>query len=178
MNSILTKTNPLPEDPAEREECKKARAKAMRLLEHMDRTEKALYDKLRQADFSERAIADAMAYVSSYGYINDSRYAEVYLRNRVENKSRQQLMQELMRKGVDYQTACEAWENVTVDEEPDERSMIREQMLKKCQPDTEIDEKTWRRLMGYFARRGFHTGDVTSVMNELGITIQRERYYD
>ena len=46
------------------EERNRARKKAMRLLEHMDRTEKGLTDKLRQAEFSPEAVEDAIASVS------------------------------------------------------------------------------------------------------------------
>ena len=53
------------------EEQKNARRKAMLLLEHMDRTEKGLSDRLRQAGFSAEATEDAMNYVRSYGYLND-----------------------------------------------------------------------------------------------------------
>ena len=42
------------------EERNRARKKAMRLLEHMDRTEKGLTDKLRQAEFSPEAVEDAI----------------------------------------------------------------------------------------------------------------------
>ena len=45
------------------EEMKKARRKAMSLLEHMDRTEKGLSERLRQAGFSAEAAEDAMNYV-------------------------------------------------------------------------------------------------------------------
>ena len=61
------------------EEQKNARRKAMLLLEHMDRTEKGLSDRLRQAGFSAEAVEDAMNYVRSYGYLNDDRYAENYI---------------------------------------------------------------------------------------------------
>ena len=44
------------------EEQKNARRKAMLLLEHMDRTEKGLSDRLRQAGFSAEATEDAMNY--------------------------------------------------------------------------------------------------------------------
>ena len=49
------------------EEQKNARRKAMKLLEHMDLTEKRLSDRLRQAGFSAEAVEDAMNYVRSYG---------------------------------------------------------------------------------------------------------------
>ena len=61
------------------EEQKNARRKAMLLLEHMDRTEKGLSDRLRQAGFSAEATEDAMNYVRSYGYLNDYRYAMNYI---------------------------------------------------------------------------------------------------
>lgn len=152
------------------EENKKARAKAMRLLEHMDRTEKGLYEKLKLAEFSERAIADAMAYVKSFGYINDLRYAETYLRTRLDAKSRQQLVMELMRKGVDRQTIDHAWEAVSELEEPDERSMIESLILKKYTPGTTLDVKAMRRLYGQLMRKGFRSSDIRSVMNQLDLS--------
>jgi regulatory protein len=149
---------------------KKARAKAMRLLEHMPRSEKQLYEKLNAAGFTEEAIADAMAYVKSFGYVDDLRYAEQYLMSRMQVKSRQQLLMELARKGIDRHVAELAWEETVSLTEPDEHAMIREAILKKVDSGSRIDEKTLRRLYGYFARRGFRTGDVSAVLNELDIS--------
>ena len=82
------------------EEKKRARKKAMRLLERMDRTEKGLKEKLTQAGFSGEAAEDAVSYVKEYGYINDQRYAENYIFSRIREKSRQRIFQELYQKGV------------------------------------------------------------------------------
>ena len=69
------------------EEQKNARRKAMLLLEHMDRTEKGLSDRLRQAGFSAEATEDAMNYVRSYGYLNDYRYAMNYISFRMGTRA-------------------------------------------------------------------------------------------
>ena len=158
------------------EECKKARAKALRLLEHMDRTERGLTEKLRQAGFSPDAVTDALSYVRSFGYLDDTRYAEVYLRSRISSKSRQQLFQELQRKGVDRATIQSAWESVSDLENPDERAIIRTELLKKYSPGTALDERAMRRLQAYFARRGFHYEDVLAILTEQNIYLQRESY--
>ena len=79
-----------------REEQQAARRKALLLLEHMDRTEKGLSDRLRQAGFCTEAVEDAVAYVSSVGYVDDSRYAENYIAYRIQSKSRHKLRQELL----------------------------------------------------------------------------------
>ena len=102
------------------EEQKSARRKAMLLLEHMDRTEKGLSDRLRQAGFSAEAVEDAMNYVRSYGYLNDLRYAENYISFRINSKSRQKILQELAGKGIDRETALSAWESAAEVEAPDE----------------------------------------------------------
>lgn len=146
----------------------------MQLLEHMDRTEKALSDRLRQAGFSERAVADAMSYVKSYGYIDDSRYARTYLAYRMETKSRQKLIQELIQKGVDRQTAVEAWEEEAALNQPDEREILKRTIEKKYDRDTQLDEKEMRRLQGYLARRGFQFQDISGVLEEMNIRISRE----
>ena len=87
--------------------------------------------------------------------MNDTRYAENYISARIHGRSRQKIFQELYRKGVDRTSAAAAWEEVSSLEQPDERKMIRTEILKKYDPGAELSEKEMRRLLGRFARRGF-----------------------
>ena len=50
---------------------KRAIRRAMHLLEKQDRTERQLYDKLKQNGYPESCIESAIAYVKSYHYIDD-----------------------------------------------------------------------------------------------------------
>ena len=151
------------------EEQKDATRKAMRLLEHMDRTEKGLRDKLWQSGFSPDAVDAALAYVQSYGYIDDSRYARTYIAYRMDSKSRQKIIQELIGKGVDKETAVAAWEEEAALNSPDERTLLIRTVEKKYAPGTELDEKEMRRLYGYLVRRGFQFSDISSVLEEMEI---------
>lgn len=153
------------------EEEKQARKKAMRLLEHMDRTEKGLTDKLVQSGFSAEAAADAVAYVKDYGYINDSRYALNYIIGRIHEKSRQRIFQDLLQKGIDRETAEAAWEEAEELENPDERELLRRTVEKRWTFGSRLDERELRRLYGYLSRRGFRSGDISSVLEELEITV-------
>ena len=156
------------------EEQKKVRRKAMQLLEYRNRTERGLAEKLREAGFSFEAVADGMDYVRSFGYLNDQRYAETYIANRMESQSRQKMLQDLTKKGIDRDTFDRAWEEITQLQEPDERGILRGVIERKYKPGTELSEKELRRLYGYLARRGFRSGDIFSVLEELGITQVRE----
>ena len=151
-------------------EQREARRKALRLLEHMDRTEKGLRDRLIQGGFSEEAAEYAVAYVKDYGYINDYRYALNYILYRIHSKSRQKIFQELQQKGISRDVASEAWEEASDLEEPDETSLLRTAIEKKCSPGDTLDDKAMRRLYGYLQRRGFRMGDITAVLDEMGIS--------
>ena len=155
------------------EEHKKAAQKAMRLLEHMDRTEKGLYDRLKQDGFSPEAIQAAMDYVKSFGYIDDARYAQHYISYRLGIKSRRKITQELVQKGIDRRTIQEAWEEAASLQEPDEKAIIRRTMEKKYIAGAVLDEKEAHRLYAYFARRGFRFQDVAAVLEEMEISIER-----
>ena len=151
-------------------EQREARRKALRLLEHMDRTEKGLQERLIQGGFSEAAAEDAVAYVKDYGYVNDYRYALNYILYRIHSKSRQKIFQVLLQKGISRDVASEAWEEASDLEEPDETSLLRTAIEKKCSPGDTLDDKAMRRLYGYLQRRGFRMGDITAVLDEMGIS--------
>lgn len=158
------------------EEQKKVRMKAMKLLEYMDRSEKALTERLEKEGFSADAIRDAVEYVKAFGYVDDIRYARNYLAYRMNAKSKQKLMQELYSKGIDRETAEIAWEEAAELEEPDERAMIRNTIEKKYEVGTELSEKEMRRLYGQLARKGFRSGDIFSVLDEMEISVMYEKY--
>ena len=128
------------------QEQQQARRKALRLLEHMDRTERGLADRLKQAGFSEKATEDAVSYVRELGYINDERYAFHYIMYRIHNKSRQKIFQELQQKGVDRQTIQSAWEEAEELETPDEHALLVSLIEKKYPAVSELDEREMRRL--------------------------------
>ena len=41
---------------------------------------------------------------------------------------------------------------------------------KKYEPGTQFEEKEMRRLFGYLSRRGFRSGDIFSVLEEMNIS--------
>jgi len=142
------------------------RKSAMHILEFKTRTEQELRQKLKQKEFSEDQIEDAVEYVKSFGYINDRRYAETYILNRQQEKSCTKIIQELVQKGIDHSIAEEAWEEAC-DSERSERDILREQMQKKLSGIEVPDEKQLRRVFAFFMRRGFKYDDIAAVVRDI-----------
>lgn len=142
------------------DERKKAKHRALYLLERMDRTEQELRDKLNR-NYEPEVVEEAIAYVKKYHYIDDKRYAVNYLDSRGRIKSRRQVEQELLyKKGISKEVLEEAWKE---SEPQDERELIVRWMEKKQFHPGEATQEEIRKFYLFLMRRGFQSEDISSV---------------
>lgn len=144
---------------------KRARRRTMHLLEKMDRTEAQIREKLRQGFYPEEIIEDAVAYVKGYHYLDDSRYAENYVRNQREKKSRRKIQMELMAKGIDRELAEQALEEECQGE--NEQELILKWVEKKHYSAQTADLKEKQRMYQFLMRKGFQSDDILHVLDYL-----------
>lgn len=139
----------------------RAKKRAMHLLERMDRTESQLSEKLRQNGYPDICIEEAIAYVKSYHYIDDTRYAENYVRFHQQKKSRQRLKMDLYAKGIDKAIIEDVLEKTfSSDEQEKIRRLLEKRHFDYGRSDRKEQQKTYQFLM----RRGFRSSDVLQVM--------------
>jgi regulatory protein len=149
---------------------KRARLRSMNLLQSKDYTRKQLKDKLKQGEYPDVCIEDALAYVESYGYIDDSRYARDYIEYHIQNKSRNRIMTDLMRKGISKEEIQAAFVNLEqLGVEQDELRMIVELMKKKKYDANAATKQEQQKMYGFLYRKGFKP-DIISRALLLDIT--------
>lgn len=145
---------------------KRAKMRSMKLLENKDYTEKQLRDKLKQGEYPKEAIEEAVSYVKSYHYIDDDRYAAAYIEYHMENKSRQRIFQDLLKKGIDKACIEKQWEKLELmGLQGNEEEMIRALLEKKHYFEKTADIKEQRRVYAFLMRRGFSGDLVRKIMN-------------
>lgn len=142
---------------------KRARKRALFLLEKMERTESQLRDKLRQGFYGEDIIEDAVSYVKKYHYIDDMRYAETYVRYQKEKKSRRQIQMTLMQKGIEKEKIDQAIEAEYKQET--EQELIQKWIEKKHYSVSEADIKEKQKMYQFLMRKGFCSQDILHVLN-------------
>lgn len=146
------------------DELTRAKKRALYLLTDMDRTEQQLYDKLKKTGYSEKVIAETMAYVKSYGYIDDDRYAHHYIETLSSSRSKKRMRFDLIKKGVSKDLIDEAFEE---EGDYDEKPLIRKLAEKKLRTIHEDDPRRKEKLVGFLSRRGFASHDIYEVVDEL-----------
>ena len=142
---------------------KRATLRAMHILERTDKTEAQLRRKLEESEYPKEAVESAIAYVTSYGYLDDRRYAEHYIEWQKQGKGKARLKMELVQKGISREIIEEVLESTDFGET---REMIRQIILKKRKTDIPMNEKEKQRLYGFLMRKGFSSSDILAVMRE------------
>ena len=142
---------------------KRATLRAMHILERTDKTEAQLRRKLEESEYPKEAVESAIAYVTSYGYLDDRRYAEHYIEWKKQGKGKARLKMELVPKGISREIIEEVLESTDFGET---RELIRQIILKKRKTDIPMNEKEKQRLYGVLMRKGFSSSDILAVMRE------------
>lgn len=143
---------------------KRAKLRAMNLLQKRSYTEKQLRDKLKAGSYPERIVDEALEYVKSFRYVDDYQYAVDYITCYETRKSRKKLETELIMKGVSKAVITDAfreWENQGGTQ--DEVTMIQELLVKKhYTPECDVKEKN--RIYSFLLRKGFAIEKVQEAM--------------
>lgn len=144
---------------------KRAKLRAMHLLTDMPRTEKGLREKLKQNQYPEDLIDQTMDYVSSFGYLNDLRYAENYIDLHKKQKSKKELRGALLQKGVPSEQIDFAFESFYDGEE--ELEAIQTLIRKKRVDVLHATDEQLQKLYGYLGRKGFRYEQIRKAVEAL-----------
>ena len=141
---------------------KRAKLRAMHLLNTMGRTEQQLRDKLQAGEYPPEVIDKAVDYVKSFGYINDLEYARNFILGRKSRKSRTELYHLLLAKGLEKDDIEQALDECYPAE--DAQAAIRIFLRKKGYDPGAVNPETTRKIMGALMRKGFRYEDIRQVI--------------
>ena len=160
-----------PENSRENLQEREAIRKCLSLLEHMDRTEHMLREKLSEKGFSEEEVSAAIGYARSFGYVDDLRYAENYVRTHCEKQSRRQMDAKLREKGVPSELAYQALE-LYRDEEAEAAMAFLEKKAGALNQASSREEKSLLRqkLIRQAMQKGFSYSIIRKGMEKLDLT--------
>lgn len=142
---------------------KRAKARALHLLNAMGRTEAQLRSKLETGGYPDRVTEEAIAYVKSFGYLNDAEYARSYIEVRKAKKSRKELYAALCRKGIAREEAELALEEYYDGE--DSLAAIEALLRKKKFDRSAADYMQRQKMAGYLMRKGFRYDEIRRVLD-------------
>jgi regulatory protein len=151
---------------------KRATLRAMSLLTSKDYARQELIDKLAKSRYPKESIKKAVAYVESYGYIDDYRYAYNYFNFKAANKSKRIIEMKLMQKGIDSNIIKEISDEFYEDNQDCELNqsikLIRKKLkLAEDEYIENLDFKEKNKLMAFLFRKGYSMDIINKALDRL-----------
>ncbi|RHR36648.1 regulatory protein RecX [Eubacterium sp. AF19-12LB] len=139
---------------------KRARERSLFLLKDMDKTEKQIRDKLKLGDYPEDIINNAIEFLKKYGYVDDIRYAKLYISSKQNSKSIKQIKLELYKKGVNKENVSKVLLEMDLSNEEALNKLI-EKIIKKY----DLNDKTqYNKMCRYLLGKGFSYGEIQEAL--------------
>lgn len=148
--------------------------RALHYLSYRSRSRFEVERYLGRKGYEEPIVEAVLARCEELGYLDDRRFAEAWVRDRIELKPRgiARLKAELRKKGVHGPEAGEAIRSAFREAGVTERDLLERAARKRWRSRRSEDPWTLRRrLFGYLRRRGFRPAEIREVVNGL---VERE----
>ncbi|WP_035767045.1 regulatory protein RecX [Butyrivibrio sp. NC2002] len=146
---------------------KRAKLRAMNLLQKRDYTEYKLRQKLKEGEYPAEIIDEAIDYLKGMRYLDDNRYATDYISYHMNIRSKNRIKQDLISKGISNEIIESAFEDCysEIDENPEIQMCIKLLQKKKYDPDTTTFEEN-QKLRAFLYRKGFGNDVIQKAMTE------------
>jgi regulatory protein len=145
-------------------------AYAVKALERRAHTEKELRAKLQRRAAATASVAETIERLKNIGYLNDERTAESHAYGRLEFQrfGERRVLNELQRRGVDFDTAKRTVEQAYG--EVNESDLIREHLRRKLSrdPDAQLkDQKQFAKVVRNLQGAGFSSGKIIEALGKV-----------
>lgn len=141
---------------------KRARDRALYLLQSQGRTKAEMIQKLQKDGYPDDVIREVMSFLEEYHFVDDSSYTENYIHVNKSRKSSRQIVFELQQKGVDKDTISRMFEEAPINEDDTVRVLLK----KKTGGQIPADWKERQKLAAFLGRKGFSFDVIQRVLRE------------
>lgn len=145
---------------------KRAKLRAMNLLKSRSYTTAQLKEKLEMGGYPSKIAGEAIDYVASFGYVNDKQYAFDFIEYNKEAKSKNRIVNDLLKKGISSEVIEAAWEEAVGNNKQElEREQIIRWLQKKHFSSKTAAYEEKQKMMAFLYRKGFAIDTIRSVLS-------------
>ena len=126
---------------------------AVKLLALCDRTEGEIWEKLTRAGYPEAVVERVIEKLYAEELLDDEAFAQRWAQSRTHKFGRERLRQELTRRGIDRETARNAVDSLSDEEQLADAVRLTGKYLARTHGD--MDRKLYQRTLAMLARHGY-----------------------
>lgn len=141
----------------------RAKNKALSLLQCRSYTRKSMEQKLLHAGYPSAIVSLVIDFLNKYHFLDDEAYVRNYIELHGHSKSRLQMQQEMLGKGISKELFSRIW-----CEQPQEIEEIalRQQIEKRIRIKGDVTDLNLQKHYAYFMRKGYRSSMILNLLKE------------
>lgn len=156
------------------ENLSKCKESALRTIEKSYKTEKEIRDKLLSKEFDSETVDNTIDFLIEYGFIDDSKFVSMYIKDRIRTQGRNKIRYSLISKGVNKLLIEEAFSTLDRDDEMERAIVLCEKKYLNISKREDDDFKIKNKLTRYLLGRGYDYDIAKEVIKEVFIKYKGE----
>ncbi|WP_139904316.1 recombination regulator RecX [Clostridium thermarum] len=133
----------------------KAKNDALKYLERSYKTEKELRDKLYKKGYDETTVQGTVAFLKEYNFLNDEKYAEMYIKDKQKRSGKNKLKYDLIKKGIDEEIIQEFTSKMDAGVEDDTAESLAAKKYQTIIKRETDKKKIYEKLLRFLVNKGF-----------------------
>ncbi|MGG7160563.1 recombination regulator RecX [Clostridium baratii] len=156
------------------ENLSKCKESALRTIERSYKTEKEIRDKLLAKEFDIETVDSTINFLIEYGFIDDSKFVSMYIKDRIRTQGRNKIRYSLISKGVNKLLIEEVFSTLDRDDEMERAIILCEKKYLNISKREDDDFKIKNKLTRYLLGRGYDYDIAKEVIKEVFIKYKGE----
>ena len=149
---------------AEEDSFLKGKSCALRCIEKTYKSEQQVIDKLTAKGFEETVIVRVIDFMKSYNFIDDERYAQSYIKEKMKICGRNKIKFALIKKGISKNIIEDRLEVLLETVEKEVALMLAERKLITFMKSESDKNKLYKKLSDFLVRSGYSFDIVSQVV--------------
>lgn len=144
---------------------------ALKVIEKSYKSKKEMEDKLLNKGYGEKTVIRIIAFLKEYNFINDEKYAETFIKEKLSSNGKNKIKYLLLKKGISEDIIQNKLNSIKEDDEKAHALKLAEKKYVSLIKSESSFEKIYKKLGDYLVSRGYDFDIVKSTLNEV---IKRE----
>jgi regulatory protein len=149
----------------------KCKNQALRIIEKSYKTEKQIYDKLIDKGYGEKTVKRTMEFLKQYDLINDEKYVNMYIKDKVSSQGKNRIKYDLIKKGIVESMVSEKLKEIDDSIEEATALILAHKKYNIIIKTKDDNRKVYKILGDYLIRSGYNS-DI--VQKTLSAVVKRE----
>ena len=145
----------------------KAKTDALRAIEKTLKTEKEITDKLSKKGYDLDIIKRVIEFLKEYEFLNDSKYAEMYIKDKLNSSGRNKIIYTLRSKGIDKNIISNCFSQVDKSDEQESAFLLASKKYNLLINREKDKKKLYQKLVQFLSSKGYEWEVISGIVDKL-----------